>query len=127
MYNSDLYESFWITLPIFLRTLKSSSKIAQPVKATNVKPVNHIKETGKSFIVEASLDILGLQHFCFQETRLWQAKYSTLGPVLYMYSWSISQIWEHKFSCLCHFAKLSGKKGKISSLALKYLYFFGSK
>ena len=71
MYNSDLYESFWITL-------KSSPKIAQPVK-----PVNHVKETGKSFIVEASLDILGLQHFCFQETRLWQAKYSTLGPVLY--------------------------------------------
>ena len=68
---------------MFLRNLESNPKRAQPVRTTKVEPVNHVKETGKSFIVEASLDILGLQHFCFQETGLWQTKYSTLGPVLY--------------------------------------------
>jgi hypothetical protein len=50
---------------MFLRNLESNPNRA--VRTTKVESINHVKETGKSFIVEASLDILGLQHFCFKK------------------------------------------------------------
>ena len=68
---------------MLIRNLESNPKRGQIVRTTKVEPVNHVKETGKSFIVEASLDILGLQHFCFKKLDYGRQNTLLLGPVLY--------------------------------------------